>query len=94
MGMSIRTLHWFITDIVSSADPLYSTKEQVDKILILNKLIGKTKTFLGRDQKSDPVMMTCDGIIIGFSDSSEKPLRLAIELNKLIFKFSLYYFER
>ena len=88
MGMSIRTLHWFITDIVSSADPLYTTKEQVDKILVLNKLLRKTRTFQNRDKDLDPLMMTGDGMIVGFRDSSDKPLRLAIELHKLLFKYN------
>jgi class 3 adenylate cyclase len=83
-----KTYHWFYTDIVGSANPALLTKDQARKVWALNELIGRTETFRQRNLKSDVMTITGDGMVIGFSDSPEKPLRLAIELHKIISKYN------
>ena len=83
-----KTYQWFYTDIVGSANPAVLTKDQAQKVWALNELIGRTETFRNRDTKSDVMDITGDGMVIGFSDSPEKPLRLAIELHKIISRYN------
>ncbi|HUL51641.1 MAG TPA: adenylate/guanylate cyclase domain-containing protein [Verrucomicrobiae bacterium] len=83
-----RTFHWFFTDIVGSANPAVLTKDQARKVWALNQLIGRTETFKQWDPKLDVMTITGDGMVIGFSDSPEKPIRLAIELHKIISKYN------
>ena len=81
-----KTYHWLFTDMISSADPKMTIKAQARKIRTLNEITKKTETFKQRDPKSTIIHWTGDGMAIGFSDSPEKPLRLAIELHKAITK--------
>jgi class 3 adenylate cyclase len=83
-----RTYHWFFTDIVGSANPAILTKDQARKVWALNELIGRTDTFSQRNPTEDVMSITGDGMVIGFNDSPEKPIRLAIELHKLIAKYN------
>ncbi|MGI0027864.1 MAG: adenylate/guanylate cyclase domain-containing protein [Nitrosopumilaceae archaeon] len=83
-----KTYHWFFTDIVGSANPDVLTKDQARKVWALNELVGRTETFRQRNMKSDLMTITGDGMVIGFNDSPEKPLRLAIELHKIISKYN------
>ena len=83
-----RTLHWFFIDIVSSSDPNLSVKSQARKIYALNELIQRTHTFKKEKTEYLDILPTGDGMAIGFSDSPEKPLRLAIELHKALRKFN------
>jgi len=83
-----KTYHWFYTDIVASSHPGMTTKEQAQKIIALNGLIEKTETFKQRNPDSTIIFPTGDGVYIGFVDSPEKPLRLAIELHKVISRYS------
>jgi class 3 adenylate cyclase len=83
-----RTYHWFFTDIVGSANPTVLTQDQARKVWALNQLVGKTETFRKKNPESDVMNITGDGMVIGFSDSPEKPLRLAIELQKIISKYN------
>jgi hypothetical protein len=75
------TYHWFFTEIVSSTDPNLTTSEQARKIIVLNNLIERTEVFRQRDLKSSLILPTGDGMAIGFSDSPEKPLLLALEIH-------------
>jgi hypothetical protein len=77
-----KTYHWFFTDIVSGSDPSITTNDQARKIMVLNKLIERIDTFRKRDQDETLVLPTGDGMAIGFADSPEKPLNLAIEVHK------------
>ena len=81
-----KTYHWLFTDMISSADPKMTVKVQARKIRTLNEITKNTETFKQRDPKSTIIHWTGDGMAIGFSDSPEKPLRLAIELHKAITK--------
>lgn len=74
--------HWFFTDIVAGSDPTITTNEQARKIILLNKLVERTDIFKQRDPETTLVLPTGDGMAIGFSDSPEKPLNLAIEIHK------------
>ena len=82
------TYHWFFTDIVASSDPTITTNEQARKIIVLNKLIERTEVFRMRDPDSTLILPTGDGMAIGFSDSPEKPLPLAIELHKDLYRYN------
>lgn len=82
------TYHWFFTDIVAGSNPTIPTKDQVRKIIVLNELISRTEIFRTKDPKSTVVLPTGDGMAIGFSDSPEKPLRLAVELHKGLSRYN------
>lgn len=77
-----KNYHWFFTDIVAASDPTKTTIDQARKIILLNKLIEVTDSFKQRDPETTLVLPTGDGMAIGFDDSPEKPLRLAIEVHK------------
>jgi hypothetical protein len=82
------TYHWFFTDIIASTDPALATSEQALKILLLNKLIERTGVFIERDPKSTLILPTGDGMAVGFRDSPEKPLLLALELHKDLINYN------
>jgi len=84
-----NTFHWFYTDIVASASPDISTDDQTRKIIVLNDLIRKTNSFKTRELKSTIILPTGDGNAIGFKDNPEKPLLLAIELQKGINEYNV-----
>ena len=77
-----KNYHWFFTDIVAASDPTKTTVDQARKIILLNKLIEVTDSFKQRDSETTLVLPTGDGMAIGFDDSPEKPLRLALEVHK------------
>lgn len=83
-----QTYHWFFTDIVAGSDPSLTTNEQARKIIVLNKLIENTDIFKQRDPDSTLILPTGDGMAIGFSDSAEKPLQLALDVHKGIYRYN------
>ena len=83
-----KTYHWFFTDIVAGSNPTIPSKEQARKIVVLNELIDRTETFKRRDPDSTVVLPTGDGMAIGFSDSPEYPLRLSMQLHKLLKEYN------
>jgi len=83
-----KTYHWFFTDIVAGSNPTIPSKEQARKVVVLNELIGRTETFKRRDPASTVILPTGDGMAIGFSDSPEYPLRLSIQLHKLLNEYN------
>ena len=83
-----RTYHWFFTDIVAGSNPNLLTKDQVRKVVVLNELVSRIEIFKNRDKKTTLILPTGDGMAIGFAHSAEEPLRLAIELHKLINKYN------
>ncbi|HSA98505.1 MAG TPA: hypothetical protein VLF17_05455 [Candidatus Nitrosotenuis sp.] len=83
-----KTMHWFFTDIVGSSNPKLSTKAQIRKIHLLYSQIKNTNVFKNIDRSSTVMVPTGDGIAIGFSDSPETPLRLAIQLHDLLNKYN------
>lgn len=83
-----KTFHWFFTDIVAGSNPKIPAKDQVRKIVVLNELISRTETFRKKDPNSTVILPTGDGMAIGFGDSLEKPINLAIELHKFLNKYN------
>lgn len=83
-----KNLHWFYTDVVASSNPKIAVKEQIHKILVLNELISRTETFRKHDPKSLAILPSGDGYAIGFSDTLESPLQLAIELHQLLNEYN------
>jgi len=83
-----KTYHWFFTDIVAGSNPTIPSKEQARKVVVLNELIERTETFKRRDPESTVILPTGDGMAIGFSDSPEYPLRLSIQLHKLLNEYN------
>jgi hypothetical protein len=83
-----RTYHWFYTDVIASSNPKMTVREQVHKIMVLNELISRTETFKNRNKEDTVILPSGDGYAIGFSDSPENPLRLAMELHKLINRYN------
>src|SRR2546427_5947286 len=83
-----KIYHWFFTDIVAGSNPSIPTRSQVRKIVILNELISQTTPFRNRDTQSTIVLPTGDGMAIGFGDSPERPLQLAIEIHKALSKYN------
>src|SRR3990170_321083 len=83
-----KTYHWFFTDIVAGSNPTIPTKNQVKKIIVLNELLLRTETFSKRDPISTVALPTGDGYAIGFSDSPEKPIHLAMELHKALNRYN------
>jgi len=74
-----KTYSWFFSDIIASSDPTIPTIEQLKKIQKFNELLSKTK-IMSRKDPNRTVLPTGDGYVIRFSDSAEKPVRLAIDL--------------
>ncbi|HUT07016.1 MAG TPA: hypothetical protein VMW74_10080 [Nitrosopumilaceae archaeon] len=83
-----KTFFWFFTDIVAGSNPTVPTKEQARKVVVLNELIGRTETFQQRDRDATVILPTGDGMAIGFSDSPEYPLRLSIQLHKILTEYN------
>lgn len=83
-----QTFHWFFTDIIGSSDPLISVKAQARKINLLNLFMNNAVTFQKRDKESTVILSTGDGMAIGFTDSPENPLKLAIDIHKQITRYN------
>lgn len=83
-----KTFFWFFTDIVAGSNPTLPTKEQARKVVVLNELIQRTEIFQHRDPNSTVILPTGDGMAIGFSDSPEYPLRLSIQLHKILNEYN------
>ena len=88
-----RTYHWLFTDIVGATNPTTPTREQVRKIVVLNELIARTETFRSKDP-STVILPVGDGVAVGFRDSLEHPLQLAIELHKGLYRYNLSRAEK
>jgi len=82
-----KTFHWFFCDIVSSAYPSIPTTQQLKKIQKFYEILSKT-TIMRTQDHNRIIIPTGDGYVIGFSDSSEKPLILAKNLLQKIEKYN------
>jgi KaiC/GvpD/RAD55 family RecA-like ATPase/class 3 adenylate cyclase len=76
----VVNVNFFFIDIVGLSNPSLSVKKQIDKIEILNKLIGLCDAFAKAKEKKI-VLPTGDGMAIGFFMNPESPLQLAIQLH-------------
>lgn len=83
-----KTYHWFFTDIVAGSNPTIPSKEQAKKVVVLNELIERTETFKHRDPKSTVILPTGDGMAIGFLESPEYPLRLAMQIHRALNQYN------
>src|SRR5574339_212054 len=81
---SLIYANFFFTDIVGLSDLRMSTKTQIRKIEVLNKLIKECTAFKTTSKDSFIVLPTGDGMAIGFFQSPELPLNLAIELHRKV----------
>ena len=82
----VVNINFFFIDIVGLSNPSLSVKKQIDKIEILNKLIGLCDAFAKAKEKKI-VLPTGDGMAIGFFMHPESSLQLAIQLHS---KLSIY----
>jgi KaiC/GvpD/RAD55 family RecA-like ATPase/class 3 adenylate cyclase len=76
----VVNVNFFFIDIVGLSNPSLSVKKQIDKIEILNKLIGSCDAFAKAKEKKI-VLPTGDGMAIGFYMTPESPLQLAVQLH-------------
>jgi len=76
----VVNINFFFIDIVGLSNPSLSVKKQIDKIEILNKLIGLCDAFAKAKEKKI-VLPTGDGMAIGFFMNPESPLQLAVQLH-------------
>lgn len=83
----VETRHWFFTDIISSSDPRLVTKSQIRKINLLQHFIRSTAVFKEFGSGSF-VLPTGDGVAIGFPDSPEIPIRMAIQLHQTLNQYN------
>lgn len=80
--------HFFFVDIVGLSDPSLSVKKQVQKINILNSLIGSCDSFKKIPPEKKIILPSGDGMAIGFLLDPELPLALSIELHKKMRAFN------
>jgi len=73
---SLIYANFFFTDIVGLSDPRMSTKTQIKKIEMLNKLIKECIAFKTTSKDSLIVLPTGDGMVIGFFQSSRTSFKL------------------
>jgi KaiC/GvpD/RAD55 family RecA-like ATPase/class 3 adenylate cyclase len=76
----VVNINFFFIDIVGLSNPSLSVKKQIDKIEILNKLMGLCDAFAKAKEKKI-VLPTGDGMAIGFFMNPESPLQLAVQLH-------------
>lgn len=79
---------FFFIDIVGLSNPMISTETQRTKIKILNEAIYDCKTFVLSPKDDLLLLPTGDGMLIGFKDGLEQPLKLAIELHRKLNEYN------
>lgn len=83
-----KDYHFIFMDIVGFSRSGITAAAQVQKLNFLNKIIRESKTINAADWNSVVKLPTGDGLVLGFSDSPEQPVRLAIEIDKCLKKFN------
>ena len=78
----VVNVNFFFIDIVSLSDPSLSVKKQIEKIGILNKIIGSCETYFKTPKDKKIILPTGDGMAIGFLLSPELPFKLSVELHQ------------
>ena len=78
----VVNVNFFFIDIVSLSDPSLSVKKQIEKIGILNKIIGSCESYFKTPKDKKIILPTGDGMAIGFLLSPESPFQLSIELHR------------
>ena len=78
----VINVNFFFIDIVSLSDPSLSVKKQIEKIGILNKIIGSCESYFRTPRDRKIVLPTGDGMAIGFLLSPESPFQLGTEVHR------------
>jgi len=79
---------FFFVDIVGLSNPVLSTETQRTKIKILNETIYNCKTFRNCSKDCLLILPTGDGMLIGFKNGLEEPLKLAIEFHEKLANYN------
>ena len=77
----VVNVSFFYIDIVSLSDPSLSVKKQMEKIVILNKMVGSCDAFF-RTKEKKIILSTGDGMAIGFLSNPELPFQLSTQLHR------------
>lgn len=80
---------FFFIDIVGLSNPILSTETQKTKISVLNESIYDCHEFSSTAKENLFVLPTGDGMLIGFKENLEKPIKLAIELHEKLLRHNL-----
>lgn len=78
----VVNVNFFFIDIVSLSDPSLSVKKQIEKIAILNKMIGSCEAYERTPNHKKIILPTGDGMAIGFLLNPELPFQLSIQLHR------------
>jgi KaiC/GvpD/RAD55 family RecA-like ATPase len=78
----VVNVNFFFIDIVSLSDPSLSVKKQMEKIAILNKMIGSCEAYDRTPKDKKIILPTGDGMAIGFLLNPELPFQLSIQLHR------------
>lgn len=82
MGLpDVVNANFFFIDIVGLSDPSLSVKKQMQKINVLNELIGSCDVFITSKNKR-VALPTGDGMVVGFLLNPELPLQLSIQFHR------------
>ena len=79
---------FFFIDIVGLSNPVLSTETQRNKIKVLNETIYNCNSFRERRNEKIMILPTGDGMLVGFPNGLEEPLKLAIEFHKQISEYN------
>jgi KaiC/GvpD/RAD55 family RecA-like ATPase len=89
----VINVNFFFIDIVSLSDPWLPVKKQIEKIEILNKMIGSCETYLNTPKDKKIILPAGDGMAIGFLFNPESPLQLSIELHRKLQNYNRGKFD-
>jgi hypothetical protein len=78
----VVNVNFFFIDIVSLSDPSLSVKKQMEKIEILNKMIGSCEAYETTSKDKKIILPTGDGMAIGFLLNPELPFQLSVQLHR------------
>jgi KaiC/GvpD/RAD55 family RecA-like ATPase len=78
----VVNVNFFFIDIVSLSDPSLSVKKQMQKIAILNKMIGSCQAYERTPKDKKIILPTGDGMAIGFLLNPELPFQLSVQLHR------------
>jgi class 3 adenylate cyclase len=88
MGLpDVINASFFFVDIVGLSDPSLSVKKQMQKIEVLNELIGSCDAFTMSKNKK-VALATGDGMVVGFLLNPELPLKLSIQFHNKLNKYN------
>jgi len=79
---------FFFIDIVGLSNPVLSTETQQKKIKVLNEIIQVCKAFFESPKDNLLILPTGDGMLIGFKNGLEEPVKLAVEFHGKLSKYN------